>query len=160
MDSKVYKVLEELGIQYEKVEHPALYTTEDDKKYNLTFNGVVCKNLFIRNKNKSKYYLISLPLDKRINLKELETKLNESRLSFGNEEILYEKLKVKSGSVSLLNIIEVEKTDVVFIIDKLLLKENKVGFHPNINTVTVLFEPEGINKIMQFYNAKYEFVEL
>ncbi|MDR0978809.1 MAG: hypothetical protein LBL91_02575 [Lachnospiraceae bacterium] len=92
---KVYEVLNKLNIEFEAIDHPALFTCEDNEKYGLKFNGEVCKNLFIRNKNKSKYYLVSLSLNKRANLKELEEKLHETRLSFGNEEVLFEKLKIK-----------------------------------------------------------------
>jgi Ala-tRNA(Pro) deacylase len=160
MEDKVYKVLEELGIKYEKVEHPALFTAEDDEKYGIKFDGVVCKNLFVRNEKKTKYYLIILPCEKRAKLKEIQQKLGETRFSFGSEDVLYEKLKIKSGSVSIFNIINVDKTDVKFIIDESLLKEKKVGFHPNVNTATVLFDPQYIEKILNKYKVEYEFIEI
>lgn len=160
MEEKVFNVLNELKIEYEKIEHPALYTMEDCEKYNIKMDGVECKNLFLRNKDKSKYYLISLPLEKRADLKAIQEKLGETRLSFGSDDILFEKLGIKSGSVSLLNIIEVEKTDVKFIIDKCVLDANKVGFHPNVNTATVLFKPQCIDTIMKKYDADYEFMEI
>lgn len=160
MKEKVYDILKKLQINYEITEHPALFTAEDSEKYGVTIDGVDCKNLFLRNKDKSQYYLVSLPLEKRANLKELQNVLKESKLSFGSDEALYEKLGIKSGSVSVLNIIEIEKTDVKFIIDKNLLKVKKVGFHPNENTVTIIFNPNEIEKILKKYNAKYEFIDL
>ena len=160
MEEKVYKVLKELNIEYEKVEHPALYTVEDCEKYNIKMEGLECKNLFLRNKEKTKYYLVSLPLEKRANLKEIQEKLRETRLSFGSDEVLYEKLGIQSGSVSLLNIIEVEKADVKFIIDKCVLDANKVGFHPNVNTATVLFKPQDIETILKKYGVEYEFMDI
>jgi Uncharacterized conserved protein len=160
VEEKVYEIFKLLNIEYEKINHPALVTCEDIEKYKVKIDGVDCKNLFIRNKDKSKYYLVCLPVGKRANLKELEEKLNETRLSFGNEEMLYEKLKITKGSVSLLNIIEVEKTDVKFIIDQSLIGVKKVGFHPNVNTATILFPATGIDKIMQYYNVEYKFVKL
>ena len=82
MDEKVYKLFRELEIPFEKIEHPALFSCNDNEKYNLSFNGTICKNLFIRNSNKSQYYLIVLPIEKQLNLKDLQKLLNESRLSF------------------------------------------------------------------------------
>ena len=160
MEQKIYDLFKQLNIDYEKIEHPALFTCEDCEKYKIEFNGVDCKNLFLRNRNKSKYYLVSLPLEKRADLKVLQERLEESKLSFGNEEVLLEKLNITSGSVSLLNIIGVEKTDVTFIIDEEILKSEKVGFHPNVNTATVLFSPSDIVKIMEHYNAEYKFIEI
>ena len=160
MEERVYEVLKELNIDFEKINHPALYTAADNDKYKIELDGVMCKNLFIRNKDKSKYYLVILPLNKRANLKEIEEKLQETRFSFGSEEDLFKKLKITKGSVSLLNIIEVEKTDVKFIIDKELLDVSKVGFHPNNNTATVLFSPENIKKILNKYKVEYEFINI
>ena len=71
MENEVYKLLDKLNIEYTKVEHPPLFTCEDNEKYNIKFDAVVCKNLFIRNSNKSQYYVISLPLEKRIDVKSL-----------------------------------------------------------------------------------------
>lgn len=160
MEEKVYAVFDELKIKYKKVEHPPLFKAIDNDKYNIVFDGMICKNLFIRNKDKSNFYLVSMPLKKRMDLKDLQEKLGESRLSFGNEDELSNKLKTKSGNVSLLNIIEIEDTDVTFVIDSDVLKVDKVGFHPNINTSTLLFTPQSIEKILKKYNAKYIFIDL
>lgn len=160
MQEKVYKILKQLNIKYEKVEHPALFTESDNEKYGIKFNCVICKNLFIRNKNKSQYYLVIVPLDKRINLTELQEKLQETRFSFGSEADLYEKLKITSGSVSILNMIEVERTDIKFIIDASLLQEKKIGCHPNENTVTVIFDSKNIEKILKYYNGDYQIINI
>ena len=160
MDEKVYKLFRELEIPFEKIEHPALFSCNDNEKYNLSFNGTICKNLFIRNSNKSQYYLIVLPIEKQLNLKDLQKLLNESRLSFSSETDLELKLKSQSGSVSLLNIINVESTDVLFVIDSSILKHSKVCFHPNINTCTIIFNPIYIDKILNQFDVKYMYKDL
>lgn len=160
MEKKVYELLKKLGIEYNIVEHPALFSGKDNKKYNIKFNSVVCKNLFITNNKKNQYYLFILPLEKKINLKLAQEELKESRLSFGDEKTLEEKLKIKSGSVSVFNIINVEKTDIIFVIDKEILTYKKVGFHPNINTLTVEFDPKELPKILEKFNVNYKFIEM
>ena len=157
---QVKDVLESLNIPFESVLHPPLFTCDDDAKYGLVFNGVVFKNLFLRNKNKSKYYLIAMPQELQVDLKRIQECLGEDRLSFGSEKALHEKLNITAGSVSILNIIGSPDTDVVFIIDKSAFKCEKVGFHPNVNTETVLFAPQDIEKIMNMYTADYRFVDL
>lgn len=160
MKNEVYQLLNKLHIQYEKIEHPPLFTCEDNEKYNIKFNAIVCKNLFIRNSNKSQYYLVVLPLEKRVDLKLLQMLLGEKRLSFGNENVLEEKLGIKSGAVSIFNIINLKDKDIMFILDEDILKCKKVGFHPNINTETVIFNPQEIHKIFECYNIKYKFIEI
>ena len=160
MKNEVYQLLNKLHIQYEKIEHPPLFTCEDNEKYKIKFDAIVCKNFFIRNSNKSQYYLVVLPLKKRVDLKFLQMLLGEKRLSFGNENVLEEKLGIKSGAVSIFNIINLKDKDIMFILDEDILKYKKVGFHPNINTETVIFNPQEIHKIFECYNVKYKFIEI
>jgi len=162
MKEKVYAVLDELGIEYEVVNHPPLFTADDDEKYGIEFNGTICKCLFLRNKNKSKYYVYAMPLDKRADIKAIGERLGESKMSFGSEEALEEKLHIKSGAVSVFNVVEVPKTDVIFVMDEDVLKCDKVGFHPNDNTATVLLAPKDIEKIWQKYDidTSFNFVKI
>ena len=160
MENEVYQLLNKLYIKYEKVEHPPLFTCEDNEKYKIKFDAMVCKNLFIRNSNKSQYYIVALPLEKRVDLKLLQMLLGEKRLSFGNENVLEEKLGIKSGAVSIFNIINLKDKDIMFILDEDILKCEKVGFHPNINTETVIFNPQEIHKVFECYNVKYKFIEI
>lgn len=159
MENEVYKLLDKLNIEYTKIEHPPLFTVEDNEKYNIKFDAVVCKNLFIRNSNKSQYYLVSLPLEKRVDLKSLQMLLEEKRLSFGNENVLEEKLGIKSGAVSIFNIINLKDNDIIFVLDEEILKYEKVGFHPNVNTETVIFNPKELYRIFECYNVKYKFIK-
>lgn len=160
MQNEVYKVLDKLNIEYTKIEHPPLFTCEDNENYNIKFDAVVCKNLFIRNSNKSQYYVIYFPLEKRIDLKSLQMILGEKRLSFGSKNVLEEKLGIKTGAVSIFNIINLKDNDIIFVLDEDILKYEKVGFHPNINTETVIFNPKEITKIFEHYNVKYKFITI
>ena len=160
MKNEVYKLLNKLQIQYDKIQHPPLFTCEDNEKYNIKFDAEVCKNLFIRNSNKSQYYLVTIPIEKVVNLKYLQSLLEETRLSFGNENILEEKLGIKTGAVSIFNIINLKENDIIFVLDNEILKYEKVAFHPNVNTETVMFNPKELNKIFEYYNVNYKFITI
>lgn len=158
---EVIEVFERLNIEYRLVRHPAIFGQADDYKVkDVDFGGVVCKNLFVKDKKAGVYYLISLPKDKRANLKKISDEIGCARFSFGNDDELWEKLHIKPGSVSILNVIGAPDTDVVFVIDKDILKIPNVSFHPNDNTASVVFKPENIEKIMKEYNKKYMFLEV
>lgn len=160
MEEQVYELLNKLNIKYEKIEHPALFTAEDNDKYNIKIDAKVCKNLFIKNSNKTNYYLVALPLEKKANFKALQELLEETRLSFVQEEVLQQKLGVKHGSVSIFNVTNLKDKDIVFILDKEILQYEKIGFHPNINTATVIFNPKELYKIFDYYNVKYKFMDI
>lgn len=158
---EVIDVFEKLNIEYKLVRHPAVFGDKDSEKVkNIDFGGVICKNLFVKDKKANKFYLVSLPKDKRANLKKISDEIGCARFSFGNDEELWEKLHIKPGSVSILNVIGAPDTDVTFVIDKDILNIPKVSFHPNDNTASVVFEPSNIVKIMENYNKKYMFLEV
>ena len=160
MEEKVYETLSALGITFERVSHPPVFTSADYAECGVPMDGTLCKNLFVRNANKSRYYVVSLALSKQISMKELQEKLGESKLSFGNEQVLQEKLGVTPGSVSLLNIVNTENSDVVFVVDKELLDSERIGFHPNVNTATVLLSPRDITAITTHYGVAYRVIRL
>lgn len=156
---KAYKLLDDVGVSYKKYVHPALFTCEDCKKYNVEREGVVGKNLLLRNTNKSSYYLVIMPTTKRADLRLIQAVLGETKLSFASEEDLLKKLNIYSGAVSLLNVSNVDKVELKIIIDKEMLLADKVGFHPNDNTETLVFDSGAIPKILDFVNADWRTVE-
>jgi len=159
MKEKVYEYLDSIGITYEIHEHPPLYTCADHDKYHLDFGAIGIKNLFLRNHNKSAYYLVSMPDEKRIDLHTLSMILDEKKLSFASEEDLYDKLRVTTGSVSILNTIECDKS-VIVVVDRDIIVNERVGFHPNENTVTIVFKGTEIDKILSGLDIEYRFMDL
>lgn len=161
----VYEKLEHLNIPYQVVNHKALFSEQDTNLDDFEKDITMGKNLFLRNKKKDKYYLILILLTKRINLQELEDKLNEKRFSFANENELYEHLKITPGSVSYLNVITAEKLggnfrNVLYVIDKEVINAEKIGFHPSDNTATVVTRPDSILKVFDEYNLKYYIIDI
>ena len=47
-DQRVYRLLEELGIEYRETQHPPVYTVEEVERYWRDIPGAHCKNLFLR----------------------------------------------------------------------------------------------------------------
>ena len=158
--TEVYALFETLGIPYRVAEHPPMFSQADSEKHRVSIDAVIFKNLFLRNADKSHYYLLSLPLTKRADLVKVREILGESRLSFGDEDALLEKLNISPGSVSFLNIIGKPGTDVTFLIDKEICAGERFGVHPNDNTATIIFSPRDIPKIFDHFGAKYRFAEV
>ncbi len=161
----VYDKLDSMKINYSVINHKALFSRNDTDLTEFNDNVVIGKNLFLRNHNKNKYYLIILPLLKQVNLKELALKLDEKRFSFANENELDEYLKITPGSVSYLNVISAEILggdfkNVTYIIDSDLTESEKVGFHPSDNTATVITDFDSILKVFDEYNIEYYIMDL
>jgi len=158
---KVTEVFDALGIPYEVFIHPPIFSAAERKEKQVEVDGLICKNLFLRNKDKSRYYLYTLPIDKRADLVALQTALGETRLSFGDAEALWNMLHITPGTVSLLNIIGSSETpDMIFLVDAEVLNVPRIGVHPNDNGATIVFPPDRLPEIFAHYGADFGFISL
>lgn len=148
--------LKTLNINYEKVEHPAVYTVEEAKEKVPKIDGVGCKNLFLRTQKKEAF-LYTLPEDKQINLKSLSEELGVTRFHFATPETLEEVLGVIPGSVTPLAIVNDTKNLVTVVLDK-ELQGKKLLVHPNRNTATIAIQYEDLIKFIK--NENHKIIEL
>lgn len=146
---KVLKKLNQLNIKYELIEHPPVYTIEEMENLNLEEKGHIVKNLFLKNSNGKKHYLVVLKGDKKANLKSIKSQIESSALSFASEERLQKYLGLLKGAVTPLGIINDEEHSVNIIIDKDLENQSIIGVHPNVNTSTVFIS---YNDMIKFIN--------
>jgi Ala-tRNA(Pro) deacylase len=155
---KVIDLLNNENIEYKLIEHEAMYTIDQMVQAGLTDGYAICKNLFLRDYKGLNHYLVILLENKKADLKALALKLGSSRLSFASENRLNQYLKLKKGAVSPFGIINDSFHEVTLVIDKDLKQQEKVGFHPNDNTATVILSYEDFNKIIgKFENEKIYF---
>jgi len=136
-EAKVLEILDKLGIEYTRREHPPVFTVEQAEKHWSDITGAHCKNLFLRNKKGNRHYLVILLSRKQADLRSLNEKLNEDRLSFGSPDRLKKYLGLEPGSVSPFGLINDTRKEVTVIVDQDLKQEARVNFHPNVNTSTV-----------------------
>jgi Ala-tRNA(Pro) deacylase len=134
----VYAALDALGVRYERHEHPAVFNAEDASRFWDPIQGVQCKNLFLRNKKGDRHYLVVLGIAKRADLKEIVTLVGDDRLSFGSAERLMAKLGLTPGSVSPFGLLNDADGSVRVLIDQDLRGAERLIFHPNINTASVV----------------------
>ena len=139
MEDKVFNLLDNLNIKYDKTEHQPLYHVSESEKVDKGLDGIGCKTLFLKDKEET-FYLYVLRGTKRADLKYIAQKINCTRLSFGKEEELYEKIGVRPGSVSPLGIV------------------NKIIVHPNVNTISLSLQYDDLIKVIESCNNKYYIV--
>lgn len=156
----LYKILEQLKIDYEKYDHPAVFTIEEAEKYDHGIDAGKSKNLFLRNKKGDNHYLLIIESIKMTDLKKLASFLNENRLSFASPERLKEELGLTPGSVSPFGLINNADKSVKVIVDKGLLKYKKLGFHPNLNTATLVIKIDDFKKFLDWTGNNVIYVDL
>jgi len=134
---RVYNLLEKLDISYERVDHEELHTMEACARINELLDFTVCKNLFLCNSQKTDFYLLMMPGEKKFKTREISKQINTARLSFAQEEYLLEFLDITPGSVSVLGLMNDKNKRVQLLIDEDILKNQYFGGHPCINTSTL-----------------------
>ena len=149
----IYDILKELNIDYDEIQHEAIFTVDEAKIINNRIIGIGCKNLFLTDK-KGRYFLILMEENRRANMKEIARLLNVSHLSFASTEALKNILKLKQGSVTPLGIMNDRDNLVELVIDS-DLKDKKVLVHPNTNTRTISIDFNDLIKFIEYEKHKY-----
>lgn len=160
-EKKVYDVLDKLGIQYEGVDHDVAPTIEACRAIEEELGIMPCKNLFLRNRQKTTFFLLLMPGDKKFLTKDLSSQLNISRLSFAEPEFMEKYLDITPGSVSVLGLMNDLDWYVDLLIDKDLLDSEYIGCHPCINTTSLKIRTNDIlNKFLKHTGHRYRTVTL
>lgn len=157
---EVLELLNNQNIKYELVEHDEVHTIEDMDKLGLLEKGYVCKNLFLRNANGKMHFVLSCHHSKEVQVQEVAKKIGSTRLSFGSPERLEKYLKLENGYVSPFGVINDESKSVIFIFDKEIQNEKKVGFHPNTNKATIYLDFKDVKKIIEDHGNDVIFIKL
>ncbi|MBS6397145.1 MAG: prolyl-tRNA synthetase associated domain-containing protein [Clostridiales bacterium] len=131
---KVYDLLDHLGIRYQRVDHEAAMTVEACQGVDALLGIEICKNLFLTNSQKTKFYLLLMPGKKRFVTKDFCRQIQSPRLSFGSPELLEELLDLTPGSVSIMGLMNDPENRVQLVIDRQVYEEEVFGCHPCVNT--------------------------
>ena len=139
---RTYAFLDSLGVEFDRTDHPdtPATTMEVCAEVDAILDVKICKNLFLCNRQKTKFYLVVMPGDKPFKTKELSGQMGISRLSFGDESRMEEFLDLHPGSVSVLGLMNDKEHRVQLVIDEDVLQEEYFGCHPCENTSSIRFK--------------------
>ena len=131
---RVYDLLDNLGIDYQRVDHEAAMTMEACAAIDEVMGATMCKNLLLCNRQCTAFYLLLLPGDKPFKTSVLSKQIGSSRLSFAGGEYMERFLDITPGSLSVLGLMNDKDMQVQLLIDEDVLKGEFIGCHPCINT--------------------------
>lgn len=144
----LYQILAEHHIEYERHDHPPVYTVEDVKRHVPPLPAAKTKNLFLRDQKGKRHFLVIVPADKRVNIKALNDRIGSSRLSFGSADRLKKYLGVDPGSVTIFALINDLDHCVELIIDEVLWTQTAFQFHPLVNTSTLVVSSDNLKRFL------------
>ena len=137
---RTYDLLDRLGVEYERIDHEPAMTMEDCKEVDQLLEAVICKNLFLCNRQKTAFYLLMIPDTKVFHTKDLSAQIGSARLSFAKPEYMEEFLDITPGTVSVMGLMNDKEHRVQLLIDEDVLDGEYIGCHPCINTSSIRFK--------------------
>jgi Ala-tRNA(Pro) deacylase len=149
MSFDLYTFLESAAVEYERHDHPPVFTCEEASRLVPDLPGSSTKNLFVRDRKGKRHFLIVVPDTKAVDLAALEKELESSRLSMGSAERLERHLGIEPGSVSLLALFNDKEKAVEAVIDKEVWEAGAMQCHPLVNTSTLVIPHAGVVSFLE-----------
>lgn len=145
---KCYDFLDGLGIEYERIDHEPLNTMTDLEERRKELGSMICKNLFLCNRQETLFYLLMLPEKKKFRTSDVSKQIGTTRLSFASAEYMQKFLDNTPGSVSVLGLMNDKEKRVQLVIDRAVLTEKHIGCHPCINTSSLRLKTSDFTDII------------
>ncbi len=135
-EEKLFADLADAGVVHEVHEHPAVFTVEESADLHARIPGDHTKNLFLKN-DKGRFWLVTMPHDRRADLKFIGRQTGAGRLSFGKPDAMEALLGVTPGAVTPLAAINDTDGAVTVILDAAFADGGTINVHPLRNTATL-----------------------
>ncbi len=158
---RTYDYLDRLGIAYKRTDHERADNMEACNEIDAVLGVIICKNLFLCNRQKTVFYLLMMPGDKKFKTKELSAQINSARLSFADPADMLKYLDIEPGAVSIMGLMNDTEHQVNLLIDEDVLKDEYLGCHPCVCTSSLKMKTADIiNKFLPATGHTYKTVHL
>ena len=151
--------LRAMGIEFERVDHPAVYNMAETERLALPHPEAEAKNLFLRDDRREQYFLLTVRGDKRVDLKEFRRAHQTRPLKFASAEELSSILGLIPGAVTPLGVLNDEARRVKVFLDR-AFAGGLVGVHPNDNTATLWLRAEDLIRVVREHGNEIEYIDL
>ena len=141
---RTYDFLDSLGIDYIRTDHERADNMEACNEIDAVLGVIICKNLFLCNRQKTKFYLLMMPGDKKFKTKELSKQIHSARLSFADAEAMLKYLDIEPGAVSIMGLMNDHNHDVQLLIDEDVLEDEYLGCHPCVCTSSLKMKTKDV----------------
>lgn len=159
IEEKSYDFLEQHHIKFNRIDHEEANTIAACHEIESYLGSDICKNLFLKNSAKTKFFLLLMDGNKKFDSKVISHQIGSTRLSFASSEDMLKYLGLHPGSVSVMGLINDTSKSVQLLIDSSLLKKEYFCCHPCKNTSTLKFKTKDIINIF-LCATEHDFIEV
>ena len=158
---RTYDFLDDLHIEYQRTDHEPANNMDACNIIDAVLGVVICKNLFLCNRQKTSFYLLMMPGDKKFKTKELSAQINSARLSFADPDDMLKYLDIEPGAVSIMGLMNDKDHAVQLLIDEDVLAGKYLGCHPCVCTSSLKMKTaDVIEKFLPATGHDYRTVHL
>jgi Ala-tRNA(Pro) deacylase len=150
-EDRLFADLAALEIVWQLVEHQAVFTVEESAMLDREIPGTHTKNLFLKDSG-GRYWLVTVPAQMRVDLKQLPAAIGCKRVSFGNAQDMERLLAITPGSVTPLAAINDVDRAVTVVIDAGLFEAERINVHPLRNSATIGLSPTELQVLLEHWN--------
>lgn len=136
--------------QYERVEHPAVFTCAEAELHRPQRPAVSTKNLFLCDKKARRFFLAVTACEKTVKLDTLATQLGVPNVRFGSEENLQKILGVTRGSVTMMGLANDTEHKAELWVDADIWNGEYFQSHPLVNTATLVLPKAELLRFFAF----------
>lgn len=148
-EQQLLESLQAQGVPVEIYEHPPVFTVEESAGLHESIPGAHTKNLFLKGASGT-FWLVTMPHDRRADLKFIAGKLGERKLSFAKPEVMAQLLGISPGSVTPLAAINDREGQVKVVIDASFMESgSRICIHPLRNTATLSMPTADLIKMLE-----------
>lgn len=159
MFNKVMDKLNELSIKVQIVEHEPALTTEQADKFIEGIEGVRTKTMFLTNRKKKNFYLVIMDDAKRLDMDKFKGITEEKQIKIASAESLAEKMRLVPGVVSPFGLLNNDDKDIKVYIDKEIITQDRMSFHPNTNEKTIFINTTDLIKYLNSIGYEPKIIE-
>ncbi len=145
---EIYDYLATHGIEYERHDHPPVFTCDDVKRLIPDLPGCKTKNLFICDSKGKQHFLVTVPDEKSVDLKSLGQALGVKRLRFASASRLQKHLDLEPGAVTILGAMNDSEAKVEVVVDQAIWQADALQCHPLVNTATLVISLDHVRKFL------------
>ena len=158
---RTYDFLDELGIEYYRTDHEPADNMDACNEIDAILGVLTCKNLFLCNRQKTDFYLLMMPGDKKFKTMELSAQIGSARLSFASPEDMLKFLDIEPGAVSIMGLMNDKDHMVHLLIDEDVLAGDELGCHPCVCTSSLKMKTADVlEKFLPATGHEYRTVHL
>ncbi len=158
---RTYDCLDTLNIEYFRTDHEMANTMEACNEIDKILGVIICKNLFLCNRQKTNFYLLMMPGDKKFKTKELSAQIGSARLSFAEPKDMLRYLDIEPGAVSIMGLMNDKDKAVQLLIDEDVLRGDEIGCHPCVCTSSLKIKTKDVlEKFLPATGHAYKTVHL